>query len=49
MPDLDDPAQEVHELIGGASAGVGIPSCPDVAGEQKIVCVFAGLPLGDMR
>ena len=29
MPDVD-------ELTGGVSAEVEVPSCPDVAGEQKI-------------
>ena len=36
VPDLDDLAREVDELTGGASSEVGVPSCSDVAGEQKI-------------
>ena len=36
VPDLDELAREVDELTGGASSEVDVPSCSDVAGEQKI-------------
>ena len=36
VPDLDELAREVDELTGGASSEVGVPSCSDVTGEQKI-------------
>ena len=36
VPDLDELAREVDELTRGASSEVDVPSCSDVAGEQKI-------------
>ena len=36
VPDLDELAREVDELTAGASSEVDVPSCSDVAGEQKI-------------
>ena len=36
VPDLDELAREVDELTWGASSEVDVPSCFDVAGEEKI-------------